>query len=94
MTFEMNKLEEKWGQSGDKLTCTWTENKKGCNLNSRNLLISLVPEVGIEPTLPRGKGDFESPASTSFTTPARRRLLRGGHPKVKKNVLTRLEILC
>jgi hypothetical protein len=39
-------------------------------------------------------GDFESPASTSFTTPARRRLLKGGHLKVKKNVLTRLETLC
>ena len=30
----------------------------------------MVPEVGIEPTLSRGKGDFESPASTCFTTPA------------------------
>ena len=30
----------------------------------------LVPEVGIEPTRPQGTGDFESPASTSFTTPA------------------------
>jgi hypothetical protein len=53
-----------------------------------------VPEVGIEPTCLQEAGDFESPASTSFTTPAWRRLLRGGHPKVKKNVLTRLEILC
>jgi hypothetical protein len=31
----------------------------------------MVPEVGIEPTLSQGKGDFESPASTNFTTPAR-----------------------
>ena len=48
--------------------------KKFCGadyLKTRQNLISLVPEVGIEPTLPRGKGDFESPASTSFTTPAR-----------------------
>ena len=29
-----------------------------------------MPEVGVEPTCPRGAGDFESPASTSFTTPA------------------------
>ena len=35
----------------------------------------MVPEVGIEPTLSRGKGDFESPASTSFTTPARRLII-------------------
>ena len=33
-------------------------------------LFFLVPEVGIEPTLSQGEGDFESPASTSFTTPA------------------------
>jgi hypothetical protein len=45
-------------------------------------------EMGLRP------GDFESPASTSFTTPARRRLLRGANPKVKKNVLTSREILC
>ena len=30
----------------------------------------MVPEVGIEPTWAHGPGDFESPASTSFTTPA------------------------
>ena len=33
-------------------------------------LIKMVPEVGIEPTRTRGPGDFESPASTNFTTPA------------------------
>jgi hypothetical protein len=38
----------------------------------------MVPEVGIEPTLSQGKGDFESPASTNFTTPARARLYRRG----------------
>ena len=30
----------------------------------------LVPEVGIEPTRTRGPEDFESSASTNFTTPA------------------------
>jgi hypothetical protein len=30
----------------------------------------LVPEVGIEPTWAQGPLDFESSASTSFTTPA------------------------
>ena len=33
-------------------------------------LILLVPEVGIEPTRAQGPLDFESSASTSFTTPA------------------------
>jgi hypothetical protein len=33
-------------------------------------LILLVPEVGIEPTRTQGPEDFESSASTSFTTPA------------------------
>ncbi len=32
----------------------------------------MVPEVGIEPTWRQAPGDFESPASTSFTTPAHR----------------------
>ena len=31
----------------------------------------MVPEVGIEPTRTQGPGDFESPASTNSTTPAR-----------------------
>ena len=35
-----------------------------------NPLISLVPEVGIEPTWMQDPLDFESSASTSFTTPA------------------------
>ena len=30
----------------------------------------LVPEVGLEPTWSKAPGDFESPASTNFTTPA------------------------
>ena len=38
--------------------------------NPLKLLSKLVPEVGIEPTRTRGPGDFESPASTNFTTPA------------------------
>ena len=33
-------------------------------------LMVLVPEVGIEPTRTRSPEDFESSASTSFTTPA------------------------
>jgi hypothetical protein len=33
-----------------------------------------VPEVGIEPTWALGPRDFESRASTSFTTPAQRLL--------------------
>jgi hypothetical protein len=43
-----------------------------------------VPEVGIEPTLSQGKGDFESPASTSFTTPARALIYLGQAGNVKK----------
>ena len=35
-----------------------------------NPLKLLVPEVGIEPTRAQGPLDFESSASTSFTTPA------------------------
>ena len=46
------------------------ERKKGLRLFRLQSLDFMVPEVGIEPTLPQGKGDFESPASTSFTTPA------------------------
>jgi hypothetical protein len=37
------------------------------NAQTRN---SRMPEVGIEPTRTRGPEDFESSASTSFTTPA------------------------
>ena len=33
-------------------------------------LILLVPEVGIEPTRTKSPLDFESSASTNFTTPA------------------------
>ena len=35
-----------------------------------NPLVVVVPEVGIEPTRTQGPEDFESSASTSFTTPA------------------------
>ena len=35
-----------------------------------NVLKNMVPEEGVEPSWARGPGDFESPASTSFTTPA------------------------
>ncbi len=37
----------------------------------------VVPEVGVEPTWSQAPGDFESPASTSFTTPASRGMFRG-----------------
>ncbi len=50
-------------------------------------LILLVPEVGIEPTRTQGPGDFESPASTYFTTPAFV-AIDGGHIWQKKNVLS------
>ena len=30
----------------------------------------MVPEAGFEPARAQGPGDFESPAYTSFTTPA------------------------
>ena len=36
--------------------------------------VSMVPEVGIEPTRACGSRDFESRASTSFTTPAQKLL--------------------
>jgi hypothetical protein len=36
---------------------------------------SVVPEVGIEPTRTCGPLDFESSASTNFTTPAQLHLL-------------------
>jgi hypothetical protein len=45
-----------------------------------------VPEVGIEPTLSRGKGDFESPASTSFTTPARGAIIAAQREKSRKMI--------
>ena len=44
--------------------------QKGLTTEMANPLIFLVPEVGIEPTRPQGSEDFESSASTSFTTPA------------------------
>jgi len=43
--------------------------KKGFEQKAQTL-ISRMPEVGIEPTRTRGPEDFESSASTSFTTPA------------------------
>ena len=45
-----------------------------------------MPEDGIEPSRPQGAGDFESPASTSFTTPALGFDYRFGAFKVKKIV--------
>jgi hypothetical protein len=49
--------------------------KKPADLSRLRVLTSmeaaeLVPEVGIEPTWAQGPLDFESSASTSFTTPA------------------------
>jgi hypothetical protein len=62
--------------------------------NPLSILVNIGAEARNRTEMGLRPGDFESPASTSFTTPARRRLLRGGHPKVKKNVLTSREILC
>ena len=49
-----------------------------CSLRLANLVQpcwfickKMVPEVGVEPTWAQGPLDFESSASTSFTTPAR-----------------------
>ena len=47
--------------------------------------MNLVPEVGIEPTRTLGPGDFESPASTNFTTPAQRKLYFIEKRNVKEN---------
>ncbi|VBB46083.1 hypothetical protein TRIP_B40018 [uncultured Desulfatiglans sp.] len=43
--------------------------EKGLSSKPKPLFL-LVPEVGIEPTWTQGPLDFESSASTSFTTPA------------------------
>ena len=53
-----------------------------------NQVFDMVPEDGIEPSLPQGKGDFESPASTSFTTPARARLYRRKAKSQAEKLLT------
>jgi len=45
------------------------DKKRGFKQNAQ-ILNGRVPEVGIEPTRTRGPEDFESSASTSFTTPA------------------------
>ena len=44
--------------------------KKKAQAKMLKPFIALVPEVGIEPTRAQGPEDFESSASTSFTTPA------------------------
>ena len=59
-----------------------------------NPLFFLVPEDGIEPSRSQAPGDFESPASTSFTTPAFGVDYRGGLPVVKKIVLTTRKTVC
>jgi len=51
--------------------------KKGFRQNAQTRT-SRMPEVGIEPTRTRGPEDFESSASTSFTTPALIRLYGRG----------------
>lgn len=53
-----------------------------------NPLILLVPEPGIEPGWAQGPEDFESSASTSFTTPALSAQLH-----LDRNVYTRLAIV-
>ena len=69
--------------------------KKGLRvvLNPVSPCFYLVPEDGIEPSLPRGKGDFESPASTSFTTPARRRDYDEGVGKCQEKCIDNAETL-
>ena len=55
-----------------------SKRKPACSLNKRvkknirrlRMEYVMVPEVGIEPTRAQGPLDFESSASTSFTTPA------------------------
>ncbi len=48
----------------------------------------MVPELGIEPRWAQGPGDFESPASTSFTTPAQLKIIFFAFKKSrgKKNI--------
>ena len=65
-------------------------NKKGFRPKTPKPLYYLVPEVGIEPTRTQGPGDFESPASTYFTTPAK---ISGAYMPKKKgfvNVFSRM----
>jgi integrase len=50
-------------------TISKIDKKRGFKQNAQ-ILNGRVPEVGIEPTRARGPEDFESSASTSFTTPA------------------------
>ena len=66
-----------------KVTKTVTIVKSG-EIGAREMakaLFLLVPEVGIEPTRAQGPEDFESSASTSFTTPAEL------HSKYKKGTI-------
>ena len=51
------------------VTISYFSKKKGFEQSAQTRTNS-VPEVGIEPTRTRGPEDFESSASTSFTTPA------------------------
>ena len=46
----------------------WAQTNKK-RLQRRSFFL-FVPGAGIEPAWPQGPGDFESPASTNFTTPA------------------------
>ena len=50
-------------------TISKIDKKRGFKQNAQ-ILNGGMPEVGIEPTRARGPEDFESSASTSFTTPA------------------------
>jgi hypothetical protein len=57
---------------------------EGCGLYMKHprrwMKYLMVPEVGIEPTRAQGPLDFESSASTSFTTPAELVLLIQHNP--------------
>ena len=53
-------LIEKEDECLQKMVTIRLKMKKGCNAERCKPLNLLVPEVGIEPTLSQGKGDFES----------------------------------
>ena len=62
----------KEGYGKDNSTGRFSKKKKATNpfISELAAFCVLVPEVGVEPTRAQGPLDFESSASTSFTTPA------------------------
>ena len=55
--------------------------------NALALWTCLVPEVGVEPTRTQGPEDFESSASTHFTTPAQLRRSIGKEPAIVNRIV-------